>query len=133
MTKIDPSRLSAIFKSLSSVDSLKTPAQENGGQNLVETSPALSIQKNVPRDKEFLKKNIKEKLIQLKHQKGNFEEKAPLVAIREVLLWEFGEDFINHPDFNYFTQIVTDQVVGNEELLTYLKSLISSYTQKDSV
>lgn len=128
MPNIDASRLSAIFKSLSSLEALKTPVTgRKPGEVAAQSSPALTIQKVVPKDKEALKKSLRIELHKLKQQRGDFEKKAPLVAIKEIILWEFGEDIINHPDFNHFTQVVTEQVAKNQDLIAYLTTLISSY------
>jgi|GEM_PF-5610420 len=82
---------------------------------------SITIQKTNTRSKEHLKKCIKHRLSKLKKSDTDFQAKATVVTIQEILLWEFGEDIINHPDFNLLSLSVTNQVAKNHELTAYLQ------------
>lgn len=130
MQNIDPTRLSAIFKSLATRESvIESKSETKQGEPAIHSGPSLAIKKVAARDSDLLKQNLRSKLRKLKAQNTDFETKAPLIAIREILLWEFGEDILNHPDFNHFTQVVTREVSSSAELLAFLKSLISNYSK----
>lgn len=129
MTNIDPSRLTAIFRALSATETYKSQSAEgNLDKKKTSLSKSISIEDGSKRNKEKLKQALSLRLKILKKEDPEFQKKAPLVAIKEILLWEFGEELINHPDFNYISQIVTEQVDTNKSLHDYMKKLITTYT-----
>jgi hypothetical protein len=130
MTNIDPSRLAAIFRGLSSTESQKTTVENKKTIDSTTKDKVASIDlKSSPqRDKETLKKNIYLRLTKLKNQDpSKFKEKAPAIVIKEILIWEFGDNLLNHPEFNYFSQTIINQVKGHNELEAYLSKLIDSF------
>lgn len=129
MTNIDPSRLTAIFRALSSTETYKSQsAESNPEKKKTSASKSISIEEKPKRDKEALKEILSIRLKKLKKEDPEFQKKAPLIAIKEILLWEFGEDLINHPDFNYISQVVTEQVNTNQPLHNYMEKLINNYS-----
>ncbi len=72
-----------------------------------------------------LKKNIYAGLSKLKWQDPNHRKKAPSIVIKEILLWEFGECLLQHPEFNYFSNTILNQVREHVQLENYLSELIS--------
>jgi hypothetical protein len=128
MTNIDPSRLAAIFRGLSSTESQKNTVEnkKSMAQPSKDKVASIDVKSNPQRDKENLKKNIYLRLSKLKAQDAEYKEKAPAIVIKEILLWEFGESLLQHPEFNYFAQTIIDQVKGHIELETYLDSLIKN-------
>jgi hypothetical protein len=126
MADIDPTRLSTIFKTLSSTDSLKVHAKGSSAAKKSEApSQSVTIKKVESRDRNTLKNSLKQRLLKLKKSDTDFATKAPIAAIQEILLWEFGENIINHPDFNHLSLSVVKQVSTNSELMTYLQKLIA--------
>lgn len=128
MTNIDPTRLTAIFRALSATETNKSQSTEsNPEKKKASATKSISIEEKPKRDKENLKKALSIRLKKLKKEDAEFHKKAPLVTIKEILLWEFGEELINHPDFNYISQIIVEQVHTNEALQDYLENLINTY------
>lgn len=132
MTNIDPSRLTAIFRNLSTTETPKntTPGDKDITGKKNESSPSVEIKKNASKSKGELKKQLAARLIKLNQQDASYSEKAPVVVVREILLWEFGENMLNHPEFNHLTQLIVTQVKDNEELTAYLEKLIDSLTNR---
>lgn len=129
MTNIDPARLAAIFQALSSTELKKKDldASQQAAKNPTRDKVAsVDVKPDLRRDKQTLKKNIYLRLQRLKSQEGDYFEKAPAVVIKEILLWEFGEDLLQYPEFNFFLQTIVCQVKGHLELETYLSALIAN-------
>lgn len=122
---IDPTRLSAIFKTLSATESLKSQRQNNEQATKgLDNTPATNLKKIKKSDREELKKKLKYKLTKIKSEEGNFEDNAKRAAVREVLFWEFGEDFINHPEFKQINKKILDQINNNDKLQSALLGMI---------
>jgi hypothetical protein len=126
MADIDPTRLSTIFKTLSSTDAVKVHGKTNSATKQSDApGQSVNIKKVESRGRDLLKNSLKQRLLKLKKSDADFERKAPIVAIQEILLWEFGDNIINHPDFNHLSLSVAKQVSTNTELKTYLQKLIA--------
>lgn len=128
MSTIDPARLTSILRSLSVKKLDKTNAAENKN-HIRDTSPSLIIDKTKERDKEQLKKNLRERLTRLKKQDPDFGNKAPATVIKEILLWEFGENIMLHPEFNHIASNIASQVDASKKLSDYLKVLVVELTK----
>lgn len=128
MSTIDPARLTSILHSLSVKKLDKTTATENKN-HIPDTSPSLIIDKTKERDKEQLKKSLRERLTRLKKQDPDFENKAPAAVIKEILLWEFGENIMLHPEFNHIASNIASQVDTSKKLSDYLKVLVVELTE----
>lgn len=128
MSNIDPSRLAAIFRGLSTTDAQKNRAEKNQTPRVMSDgkAPSIEVRQDGRRNKENLKRNIYKRLIALKESGENYGEKAPAVVIREILLWEFGEGMMQHPEFNHFCITIIDQVRDHSELQSYLSNLIDN-------
>lgn len=129
MTTIDPARLASILRSLS-IKEMSTAANTRTSEHKLSTSaPSLVIDKSKQRDKDQLRKNLRERLKRLKTQGVDFEQKAPGVVIKEILLWEFGENIILHPEFNHIATNISNQIhltkVLNDYLITLVSELVS--------
>jgi hypothetical protein len=125
MTTIDPARLASILRSLS-IKEMSTAANTRTSERKLSTSaPSLVIDKSKQRDKDQLRKNLRERLKRLKTQGIDFEQKAPGVVIKEILLWEFGENIILHPEFNHIATNISNQIHLTKVLNDYLITLVS--------
>lgn len=131
MSNIDPARLAAIFRGLSSTDAQKNRIEKKQMSKLVmgEKSISIEVLSDGARNKENLKVNIYKRLLALKESDENYGEKAPAVVIREILLWEFGEVMMQHPEFNHFCTTIINQVRDHSELQSYLSNLIENIKQ----
>lgn len=129
MTTIDPARLVSILQALS----FKNIPNKQGVLNRGKSTGApvsLVIEKKNYRDKEQLKRNLRERLKRLKSQ-PDFIEKAPEVVIKEILLWEFGENFISHPEFNFISKNILSQVNSMDVLHKYMSEFIRDKDLED--
>lgn len=125
MTGIDPTKLYAIFRALSKEISEGNKSNKRDSTKAAERSArSLIIRKSAQRDKEVLRESIKRRLTEIKSDE-NYKTEAPVVAIQEILLWEFGEDIINHPSFKQLSTSVAQQVTSNKDLKDYLDKFIS--------
>ena len=124
MSNIDPTRLSAIFRTLSSKDVLKTTEGKHSDDKAEISTQSVLLQKALVKDKTQLKNSIRQRIAALKKAGESLENKAPLITIQEILLWEFGDDIMNHPDFNYLSNSIAAQVKNNGELMAYLQKFV---------
>lgn len=127
MTRIDPSRIAAIFQQLRT-EKTGSPrpvnrGTENSGRPIAETA---AMQR---RDPENLRQNLRQRLARLQNEGGNFAELAPEIAVREVLVWEFGDEVMNHPDFHQVAASVTRAIQANSKINTELQKLILQLTR----
>ena len=125
MADIDPSRLSAIFRALSSKESMRACDNKNYGSKSEVSAHSITIQKTNTKSKEYLKSKINLRISKLKKTDVAFQEKATAVTIQEILLWEFGDEIINHPDFNLLSLSIIKKVTKNHELFAYLQKFIA--------
>lgn len=121
MSKISSSRIVEVFKTLSAT-ATKAPA-----------SPPNSLPKKGSRKKLLdlhseaaLKDALRKRLSQLKASSENFEKEAPLVTIHEVMLWEFGDEILNHPSYKEISLAVTEQLTANETMKKHMANMIES-------
>ena len=123
MSRIDPTRLTEIFRTLSSpasAQSHKTKKQESD-KDATKAKPAGV------RDLAVLKARMQQRLKKLKAESKNFENEATIVAVQEILLWEFGPDILNHSSFKHITLKICGAIGSsthlNEKLEQMLKQL----------
>lgn len=127
MSTIDPARLAAIFRSLSANESTKNAIENKKSTRQSENHIAsIDMKRGSHRDKETLKKNIYLRLSKLKLQDKLYQEKAPTIVIKEILLWEFGENFLQHPEFQHLTQTIIDHVKNQSDLDKFLGDFINA-------
>lgn len=124
MPEIDPTKLYTIFRTLSSEVSKGKYIKPDAAQSPKQPAPSLSFRKGPPRDKEALMKNLIKRLKEIKSDE-NYRSKAHTIAIQEILLWEFGENMINHPNFKQLSTSIAQQVAASKNLNAYLEKFIS--------
>lgn len=122
MTSIDPTRLTEIFKTLAASRSQRVSRKLSAESN--DTPIKETSSHGGQRDKNKLREQLKSRLTKLKQESTSFEDEAPLVTINEVLLWEFGDNILDHPDFKYIAETVCDTIDTNPSLNNSMKSLI---------
>ena len=127
MNSIDPTRLIAIFRSLSAKESNKNISDNKRATSQTENQTvSVEMKGGARRDKETLKKNIHSRLSKLKVQDKHYQEKAPTVVIKEILLWEFGDNFLQHPEFQHISQTIINDVRNHSELDKFLRNFIKT-------
>jgi len=129
MPPIDPTLLSGIFKTLSPTEAIKPHAKQN--KKAADHAPTASIELKgaTERSKGELKKQLRYRLKKHKAEDKNFTVNAPAIAIKEILIWEFGEEILEHPEFKYFSELVLKELAANKELAAYINNLVESYSR----
>lgn len=126
MTRIDPSRIAEIFRSLASESAEQVRYNHHNAQH---KSLAANPEKDSKsHDKDVLRQRLRQRLLRLSQEDIDFAEVAPEVTIKEVLIWEFGEQVMNHPEFNLLATKVTRTMQGNEKIALQLQKLIRDMT-----
>jgi hypothetical protein len=126
MTRIDPLRIAEIFKTLASESGEQVRRNHSDVQHKPLVASSGKDSKN--HDKEVLRQRLRQRLQRLSQEDIDFEEVAPEVTIKEVLIWEFGEQVMNHPEFNLLAAKVTRTMQGNEKIALQLQKLIHDMT-----
>lgn len=126
MSRIDPNRLAAIFRQLTLEKTNASRATDKLGNKPTQTPTQTA---NDPiRDPEALRRNLRQRLLRLKQESATFSELAPAVTVREVLIWEFGENVLNHPQFSEVANSVTQAIQANHTVSAQLQKLIAQVT-----
>lgn len=124
MVRIDPIRLIGIFKSLD-------PKPHNDLKPSI--SPKKTLEKNISetaRDRHALKSALIKKLCALKNSSGNFKEEAPYIAIQEIVLWEFGEQFLAHPEFTQIKNAIVESILSSSKLSKHMTKLVQELSEE---
>lgn len=127
MTRIDPNRIADVFRLLSldkpatAAKARRAESQPERKTNAVEAVPA--------RDPETLRERLRARLSRLKREAPDFETLAPEVTVREILIWEFGEEILNHPDFQQVASSVAETMQASNKVQHQLARLISQITE----
>lgn len=120
MTRIDSTRLSELFRTLGT-NKRVSPEESQTPQK------AINKDKLAPkRDKNVLKAHLSRRLKALKENSDRFEQEAPLVAIQEIMIWEFGDQFLNHPEFKHITQSIIATIEGSPRLSNHMQSMVEN-------
>lgn len=126
MTRIDPLRIAEIFRSLASESGEQVHRNHSDAQHKSLATNSEKEPKN--HDKEVLRQRLRQRLQRLSQEDIDFSEVAPEVTIKEVLIWEFGDQVMNHPEFNLLANKVTRAMQGNEKIALQLQKLIRDMT-----
>jgi hypothetical protein len=126
MTRIDPLRIAEIFRSLASESGGQVHRNHNDAHN--KSLAANPVKEPQNHDKEVLRQRLRQRLQRLSQEDIDFSEVAPEVTIKEVLIWEFGDQVMNHPEFNLLANKVTRAMQGNEKIALQLQKLIRDMT-----
>ena len=126
MTRIDPSRIAEIFRSLASESAEHVRHKHNHAHhNALATNPEKDFKSH---DKDVLRQRLRQRLQRLSQEDIDFSAVAPEVTIKEVLIWEFGDQVMSHPEFNLLAAKVTRTMQGNEKIAFQLQKLIRDMT-----
>jgi|GEM_PF-7059163 len=122
MTKIDTGRVSAVLRSLAT-EKLGSGVQ----RKQAEAGSILSIESGVPkRDKRLLRDKIKIRLKSINENDENFNYLASSGTIKEVLIWEFSDEFVSHPEFGRIVKHITMQILDGAASRDAMEVLIQS-------
>lgn len=75
-----------------------------------------------------IKKIISKKLKALDIKSENYTRQANRVFLESILLWEFGENIINAPEFHQMLEKINDTISSNNESSCKLSELIKQLT-----
>ncbi|MFD2645467.1 hypothetical protein [Pseudomonas japonica] len=108
MTGIDPTRLSRILTSLSK------PAQGNAKAS--SAAPAGSAARPDPKAPAVLRARLRSRLRALRQSQEDFNARAPIVTVQEILRWEFGENVVTHSEFERVAEKVAEAMLADENV-----------------
>lgn len=126
MTRIDSSRIAEIFRSLASESAGQVRHNHNNAQH--KPLAANPEKDSKSHDKDVLRQRLRQRLQRLSQEDIDFAEVAQEVTVKEVLIWEFGDQVMNHPEFNLLATKVTRAMRGNEKIAFHLQKLIRDMT-----
>ncbi len=130
MTTIDPLRIAQIFRSLASESGTQVQRNPNDSPHKHMVSGAQKEKGPKGHDKEMLRQRLRQRLLRLKQENIDFFAVAPEVTVKEVLIWEFGEQVMNHPEFNILTNKIIRTMQANTKAATQLQKLIREMTNQ---
>jgi len=124
MTRVDPSRIAEIFRSLSNESGNFSVFPKSASQQ--ESVNVGSVLQNKRYDHEVLRQRLRKRLKRLnaEMESGSFLGVAKEVTIKEVLIWEFGDEITNHPEFNSIANKIVDTMQNNKGVSIQLQQLI---------
>lgn len=126
MSRIDASRIASVFRLLSTGKSGPAAIKDPGSQST--SAATTNVVTNSKRDPEVLRQRLRQRLMRLKQDNADFLSLAPEITIREVLIWEFGDTVLSHPDFNQVANSVSSSMQANSEVRHQLQALIVQMT-----
>ncbi|MCZ4324660.1 hypothetical protein [Pseudomonas anguilliseptica] len=121
MPNIDPARLSRVLASLSKPSERVNSSVAKG----TEKKASESARKG-ERSSAVLRARLRERLINLKKASANFHEAAPIVAVQEILLWEFGEGILERAEFESVAKKVAETMLEDKQLATAISRIIDA-------
>ncbi|MDO8330498.1 MAG: hypothetical protein Q7T36_08520 [Fluviicoccus sp.] len=118
MNPINPARISQILSALSS------PSERSA--KTVQPS-RTSEQSENRRVLAKLRSRLENRLSDLKDE-PDYAAQAPVIAIQEMLLWEFGDRILENPEFERVVHQVAATLLQDERMATALHKLINKVT-----
>jgi len=124
MSKIDSSRLIQIFSALATQKNTPISAAPDQVQNVPNQHKIRTSRSTVT-----LRSRLKTRLLD-NRQRNDFFEAAPAIAIQEILCWEFGDEVMDHRDFEWIVQQVTTTILSNIQTAQAMTLLIDEITNE---
>ncbi len=121
MSKIDTSRISSIFRTLS-----PTHAQKRNDRS----DSASTKDVNERKDAEVLRAKLIDRVRALDKTSDDFVAHAKEATIREILVWEFGDEILNHPSFKQIASSITLLMSEDSTLNASFDELITDIALK---
>ena len=119
MTQIDPARLARVL------NSLIKPKESSGSArtgNVSNTSTPAT--RGSARDPAVLKARLRTRLQALRDNDADFASAAPQVAVQEILRWEFGEEVLEHGEFERVATQVAESLLAHDSLGPAMQRMI---------
>jgi len=121
MTKIDPSRISTFLRNIATEKTSKVGTKQN---TVSQTTGKSNSNQRIS------KKELREKILREVSELRNLQKKGSpevaAIAIKEILLWEFGDNFLNHPQYNRINEEITNVFCKEPKLVKYVEDFISN-------
>ncbi|WP_431495053.1 hypothetical protein [Pseudomonas brassicacearum] len=124
MSKIDSTRLSQVLAALAKPKERVTSSAANN-------TSAAKVKKG-EKDLEVLRVNLQSRLRDLKKNKEDFHEAAPVITVQEILRWEFGENILEHPEFGNISKKVAETMLENQELEKAIYGIVDRMVSPES-
>lgn len=78
------------------------------------------------RSSEALRARLRERLTNLKMVSGDFHEAAPIIAVQEILLWEFGERILERSEFESVSKKIAQTMLEDKQLASAIARVIQT-------
>lgn len=124
MARIDPARLSRILASLAK------PGARVDASNKQGTTNSSGKIRNSRKDPAVLRANLKERLARLRTRPGEFDSAAPIILVQEILLWEFGQDIVEHASFEKAVNAIADAMLADSNAEAAISRLLIELTEE---
>lgn len=124
MARIDPLRIGRIFQTLSK------PAASSTGQSSVSTAKQNTSKQQAnasgskPRSHEALKASMVSRLSRVDKLSDGYLNKATIIMVQEIMQWEFGEDIINHAEFNDIVTEIANTLLQHAQMKQTIQDVI---------
>lgn len=118
--RIDPSRLSRLLSALSQ------NTAETRTEKLRQAPPSQQGQASAKpaRDIKTLRKSLQSRLRSLSANDSDYDSLSSTITIQEILVWEFGQDILDRPDFHRITSSITETMLQDERIAASLRKLV---------
>jgi hypothetical protein len=125
MAHIDPARLARILSILSNKNERVTISPE-----YARPAPRTNQSPKSSRSTAVLRARLKTRLND-SQKYANYREIAPAIAIQEILCWEFGNQIIEHPDFERVITQITTTILHEAHMAQAMTVLIDEMSGTD--
>ena len=119
-------QINSIFKIARSQLSKQAKTDSLTANKKTKNSVKKKIKKTSPTE---LKKSISEKLRILDKKSPDYNQQSRNIFLESVLLWEFGEDIINAPEFHQMLDKISNTICNNKESSRKFSKLIKQLRQ----
>ncbi|WP_185232965.1 hypothetical protein [Teredinibacter franksiae] len=121
MIKIGSEQITSLLRSLA----LSEASTVSPAANSVKPKATQPVSR-AKRDPAVLKDNIAKRLKRLRAEGEDLTESAPTVTVQEILLWEFGEEILNHAEFKPVVDAIVNVISKNDQTKQHLIELIAT-------
>jgi len=120
MSRIDPARLSRILASLAKPKGQVSESSQSSAE--LPTAAARQSRKSTS----VLRANLRQRLLKLRSSHEDFQVAAPIVAVQEILRWEFGGEIVEHAEFDRVIDAITQTMLADDKTKATLSRLIET-------
>lgn len=128
MTQIGPAQIVRILASLSK------PAGNAGTSATTKTAATRTSGPEghpgpIKKSASSLKSRLRNRLAAVDRNAADYEQQTSLITVQEIVLWEFGDDILNHPQFGTVAEKVTQALTSDPALKEALSRAVENLVQ----